>query len=65
MNYSLNNMNKQDVVAIEVIYKGGKRRMFNLKNKAYRYDAIDLQSRLEVNESIFRVNCHTTLNMYF
>lgn len=65
MTYSLNDMNKQDVSAIEVIYKGGKRRMFDLKNKAYRYDASNLQTRLENYSSVFRVNCHTTTNKYF
>lgn len=64
MSYSLNNMNKKDVVAIEVIYQGGKRRMFNLKNKVHRYDAMDLQTRLECFDNVFRVNCHTTLNTY-
>lgn len=65
MTYSLNNMNKCDVTAIEVIYKGGKRRLFNLKTKVYRYDAIDLQTRLENYDNVFRVNCHTTLNKCF
>ncbi|MEG2707450.1 MAG: hypothetical protein RR959_08920 [Erysipelotrichaceae bacterium] len=65
MSYSLNNLNKQDVCAIEVIYKGGKRRIFNLNSKVYRYDALDLQTRLESFKNVFRVNCHTTLNMYF
>lgn len=65
MSYSLNNMNKKDVTCIEVIYKGGRRRNFNLKSTAYRYDAMDLQSRLESYDSVFRVNCHTTMNMYF
>lgn len=64
MTYSLNNMNKRDVTAIEVIYKGGKRRIFNLKTKVYRYDALDLQTKLENYENVFRVNCHTTLNHY-
>lgn len=58
-------MNKKDVTSIEVIYKGGKRRMFNLKNKAYRYDASDLQTRLENYENVFRVDCHTSTNKYF
>ena len=65
MTYSLNNINKCDVTAIEVIYKGGKRRIFNLKNKVYRYDALDLQSKLENYDNVFRVNCHTTLNKCF
>lgn len=57
-------MNKCDVTAIEVIYKGGKRRIFNLKKKVYRDDAIDLQTKLESYDHVFRVNCHTTLNQY-
>ena len=65
MTYSLINMNKQDVTAIEVIYKGGKRRIFNLKTKVYRYDALDLQTKLENYDKVFRVNCYTTLNKYF
>ena len=65
MTYSLINTNKCDVTAIEVIYKGGKRRIFNLKNKVYRYDALDLQTRLENYDNVFRVNCHTTLNKCF
>lgn len=65
MNYALNNMNKKDVTAIEVIYKGGVRRMFNLKSKFFRYDALDLQTRLEGYDNVFRVNCYTTLNHYF
>lgn len=65
MTYSLNNVNKCDVTAIEVIYKGGKRRMFNLKNKVYRYDALDLQTKLENYDNVFRVSCHTTLNKCF
>lgn len=64
MTYSLINTNKCDVTAIEVIYKGGKRRIFNLKTKVYRSDAIDLQTKLESYENVFRVNCHTTLNHY-
>lgn len=64
MTYSLNNMNKCDVTAIEVIYKGGKRRLFNLKTKVYRSDAIELQTKLESYDNIFRVNCHTTLSHY-
>lgn len=65
MNCALNNMNKKDVCAIEVIYIGGKRKLFNLKSKFFRYDALDLQARLESYENVFRVNCHTTLNHYF
>ena len=65
MTYSLNNLNKCDVTAIEIIYKGGKRRMFKLKNTAFRYDALDLQTKLESYRNIFRVNCHTTLNKCF
>ena len=65
MTYSLINTNKCDVTAIEVIYKGGKRRIFNLNNKVYRYDALNLQTKLESFKSVFRVNCHTSLNMYF
>lgn len=65
MTYSLNNANKCDVTAIEVIYKGGKRRIFSLKNKVYRYDALDLQTKLENYDNVFRVNCHTTLNNCF
>ena len=65
MSYSLNNVNKKDVCAIEVVYMGGKRRFFNLNNKVYRYDALDLQKKLESFKSVFRVNCHTSLNMYF
>lgn len=65
MTYSLDNLNKCDVTAIEVVYKGGKRRLFNLKNKVYRYDASDLQTKLENYDKVFRVNCHTTLNKYF
>lgn len=65
MSYSLNNVNKKDVVAIEIVYMGGKRRFFNLNNKVYRYDALDLQKKLESFKNIFRVNCHTSLNMYF
>lgn len=65
MAYSLNNLNKCDVTAIEIIYKGGERRIFNLNNKVYRYDALDLQVRLESFKDVFRVNCHTALNKYF
>ena len=65
MSYSLNNVNKKDVSAIEVIYIGGKRRVFNLNTKVYRYDALNLQAKLEGFKIVFRVNCHTNLNMYF
>jgi hypothetical protein len=65
MSYSLQNMNRKDVTAIEVIYIGGMRRLFNLNNKVYRYDAMDLQTRLESLNNVFRVNCHTTLNKHF
>ena len=65
MSYALNNVNKKDVCSIEVVYKGGKRRLFNLKTKVFRYDALDLQTKLESYENIFRVNCYTTLNHYF
>ena len=65
MSYSLQNMNKKDVTAIEVIYIGGMRRIFNLDSKVYRYDAMDLQTRLESLKNVFRVNCHTDLNKYF
>lgn len=65
MSYSLRNMNKKDVTAIEVVYMGGIRRIFNLNDKVYRYDAMDLQTRLEGLKTVFRVNCHTTLNKYF
>ena len=65
MSYSLNNVNKKDVCAIEIVYIGGKRRIFNLNNKVYRYDALNLQTKLESFKDVFRVNCHTSLNMYF
>ena len=65
MTYSLNNVNKKDVCTIEIVYIGGKRRFFNLNNKVYRYDALDLQTRLEGFKTVFRVNCHTDLNKYF
>ena len=65
MSYSLNNINKCDVTAIEIIYKGGNKRMFNLNNPVFRYDALDLQTKLESYDQVFRVNCHTTLNKYF
>ena len=65
MNYSLNNVNKKDVCAIEIVYIGGKRRIFTLNNKVYRYDALNLQTKLESFKSVFCVNCHTSLNMYF
>ena len=65
MAYSLNSLNKCDVTAIEVIYKGGKRRMFKLNSSVFRYYALDLQTKLESYPNVFRVNCHTTLNKYF
>ena len=65
MSYSLQNMNKKDVTAIEVVYMGGIRRIFNLNDKVYRYDAMDLQTRLEGLKKVARVNCHTNLNKYF
>jgi len=65
MSNSLNNVNKKDVCAIEIVYMGGKRRFFNLSNPVFRYDALDLQVRLESFKDVFRVNCHTTLNKYF
>ena len=65
MTYSLNSLNKCDVTAIEIIYKGGKKRMFKLNNPVFRYDALALQTKLESYHNVFRVNCHTTLNKYF
>ena len=52
-------------IAIEIIYKGGKKRMFKLNNPVFRYDALDLQTKLESYNNVFRVNCHTALNKYF
>lgn len=60
-------MNKKDVCAIEVIYKADtkrNRRMFKLSSNVYRYDALELQSKLESYDHVFRVLCHTTLNHY-
>ena len=65
MSYALNNVNKKDVCSIEVVYKIGKRRLFNLKSRVFRYYALDLQTKLESYENVFRVNCYTTLNHYF
>ena len=59
------NTTGSDSITYEVIYIGGMRRIFNLNSKVYRYDAMDLQTRLEGFKTVFRVNCHTTLNKYF
>ena len=62
---SNNPLNKNDVVSIEVVYFGGKKREFTFKKPQNRNDVLNTQVKLLSYANVFTVNCYTTTNSYF
>ena len=60
-----NPLNKNDVVSIEVVYFGGKKREFTFKKPQNRDDVLTTQAKLLSYTHVFTVNCYTTINSYF
>ena len=60
-----NPLNKNDVVSIEVVYFGGKKREFTFKKPLNRNDVLTTQAKLLSYANVFTVNCYTTTNSYF
>ena len=60
-----NPLNKNDVVSIEVVYFGGKKREFTFKKPLNRNDVLATQAKLLSFTNVFTVNCYTTTNSYF
>lgn len=60
-----NPLNKNDVVSIEVVYFGGKKREFTFKKLQNRNAVLNTQAKLLSYANVFTVNCYTTTNTYF
>ena len=60
-----NPLNKNDVVSIEIVYFGGKKREFTFKKPLNRNYVLTTQAKLLSFTNVFTVNCYTTTNSYF
>ena len=60
-----NPLNKNDVVSVEVIYFGGKKREFTFKKLQNRNAVLATQAKLLSYANVFTVNCYTATNSYF
>ena len=60
-----NPLNKNDVVSIEVVYFGGKKREFIFKKLQNRNAVLNTQAKLLSYTHVFTVKCYTTINSYF